>query len=244
MKTTVFSYRFAKEIIEHRNWRLAWNEILGVIDRAPLFLYSGKSAKNRDLDTVQQVTNAYFDRRFGIDLGWDYHPLATNIPESNLRADFRKRFGQLGIQVEVQFGNMARWYTDIFKFQAAYSQGLIDLALSLVPMASLARRIDSNVVQFERAKRELPSAELSITLPILLVGIEPDDQTPSLDLRRCRFDSVKEITGKGKTENRWRIVNGYLAGTALEDIGPESPTGPMPESVDDGEDVQPEDSKE
>jgi hypothetical protein len=233
MKSTVFSYRFAQEILQHPNWQAAWDEISDVIAQAPVFVYSGKSGKNARLDAVQQVMNTYFDRRFGVDLRWDYHPLATGIEGSNLRADYRKRFDSLGIQVEVQFGNMARWYSDIFKFQTAYSQGLINLGLCVVPMASLARRIDSNVVNFERAQRELPSAELSITLPILLVGVEPDEDPGEVDLRPCRFDDIRDITGKGKTDNRWRIVNGYIANTPMRRIGPDSDTGPMLASVDD-----------
>ena len=69
---------------------------------------------------------------------------------SRLAADYKKRFNDLTIQAEVQFGNMARWYSDIFKFQAAYSQGLIDIGLCIVPTQALASRIDSNITNFER----------------------------------------------------------------------------------------------
>src|SRR5271156_844758 len=59
------------------------------------------------------------------ELGREYHPFATKIPNSNLRADYRKEFNGLHVQAEVQFGNMARWYSDVFKFQAACSEKLI-----------------------------------------------------------------------------------------------------------------------
>lgn len=159
----------------------------------------------------------------------DYHPLATGIQESELAADFRRTFAgenSIRIQSEIQFGNMARWYSDIFKFQAAYSQNLIDLGLSVVPFQALARRIDSNVVSFERARRELPAAVLSITLPILLVGIEPDLNTQVIDVSTCQFPNVAAITRN--TQNRWRIVNGLLAGVQANQIGPNSPVGPQP----------------
>ena len=88
---------------------------------------------------------------------------------------------------------------------------------------------DSNVVNYERAFRELPSAELSITLPIMLIGLEPDESTPVVDLRKCGFpNGIPDITGKGKDANRWRIVNAHLEGVAMENVGPESPTGHMP----------------
>jgi Restriction endonuclease BglII len=68
---------------------------------------------------------------------------------------------------------MARWYTDVFKFQVSYSQDLIDVGVLVVPTQKFANTIDENVAYFERVKRELPYAKMSITLPIWLLGIEP-----------------------------------------------------------------------
>ncbi|MBN1399410.1 MAG: hypothetical protein JXA74_01155 [Anaerolineae bacterium] len=226
MKVEYHSYRYAEEILQHSRYRAAWDEIDLVLETTPLFIYPGKS-RNTRLDVVQQVINTYFDRRFAVDLGWEHHPLATGIADSGLEADYRKSFGGLTIQVEVQFGNMARWYSDIFKFQTAYSQSLIQIGLCVIPMGVLARRIDSNVVNFERAVRELPAAELSITLPILIAGLEPDEHTPVVDLRESLFADHREITGRGHQDNQWRLVNGHLAGTPTSILGPESDTGPM-----------------
>lgn len=230
MRLHIHSYRYAEEILLHPRYIEAWKEIKQVLDGAPLFLYPEKSKKKPKLDVVQQVMNTYFDRRFAVDTGWDYHPLATKIADSGLKADFRKDFDGLRIQAEVQFGNMSRWYSDIFKFQTAYAQSLIDVGLSVVPTAALARRIDSNVVNYERALRELPSAQLSITLPILLIGLEPDAATSSVNVKECKFSTIKALTGKGRVENRWRIVNGYLSRAPMRTISSRSPTGPMPAS--------------
>jgi hypothetical protein len=228
VKLKVYSYRYAREILEHPKYAAAWQEISGILTTAPLFSFPAKSRNNPRLHVVQQVMNTYFDRRFAVDSGWEYHPLATKIEASGLAADYRKRFQDLSIQAEVQFGNMSRWYSDIFKFQTAYSQQLIQLGLSVIPMGSIARVIDSNVVNFERAFRELPSAELSITLPIMLIGLEADSTTTIVDLRECKFpNGIKDITGRGKDANRWRIVNAYLSSTEMNTVGPESDTGPM-----------------
>ncbi len=110
---------------------------------------------------------------------------------------------------------MSRWYSDVFKFQAAYSQNLIQMGLCVVPLKSLAVRIDSNVVNYERVIRELPSAELSITLPILVIGIEADEDTPVINISDCQFDGLGDITGRGRDDNKWRIVNGYLRQTPM-----------------------------
>lgn len=225
VKLKLYSYRFAEEIIQHKRHRAAWAEIELAVKSVPLFVYPNKSEKNKSLDVVQQLLNTYFDRKMVLELGWDYHPLATKIPNSNLRADYRKAFGDLTIQAEFQFGNMGRWYSDIFKFQTAYSQGLIKMGLSVVPMYSIGKRIDSNVAHFERTKRELQAAEVSITIPILLIGLEPDRKTPVIDVSKAQFGKVSQINGKGRSENRWRIVNGIRDGVPIAKIGPKSSPG-------------------
>lgn len=223
MKLTSYSYHFAEEIVEHPRHLNAWTEIEKALKSAPLFIYPNKSS-NKKLDVVQQVMNRYYERVM-LDLKWEDHPLATNIKNSKLKADFKKKFGNLTIQAEFQFGNMARWYSDVFKFQTAYSQSLINMGLSVVPMGALAKRIDSNVANFERVKKELPSADLSITLPILVIGLEPDEDTPIIDISACKFSNLSDITGKGKADNQWRIVNGYLKGVPMKNIDAKSPIG-------------------
>jgi|ERR1700730_5196818 len=225
MKYEIFSYRFAQEILQHKKHVRCWNEIIEAVVDAPVFTFPGKSGNPR-LDVVQQLQNAYFDRKLAIEFGWDFHPIATKIPNSNLTADFRKEFNGLHVQTEVQFGNMSRWYSDIFKFQAAYSESLTQAAVSIVPTLSLATRIDSNIANFERCKRELPSANLSITLPILLIGVSLDEKTVLIDVSKSKFSGIKEITGRGKLDNRWRIVNSYFEKQPIERIGAKSPTGP------------------
>ena len=239
MKLEMYSYRDAREILEHPKYRAALDEIVSAVQAMPLFVYAGKS-KNEKLDVVQKVQNTYYDRVLAVDRGWTYHPLATGIADSKLAADFRKTFGDLTIQAEVQFGNMSRWYSDIFKFQTAYSQSLIDMGLCIVPTAALAKRIDSNVAYYERVLRELPSAELSITLPILVIGVEPDDTSNVIDLRKVRIplaelkDKGRKVKGSPKSHtelNRYRLVNAVLAGRNPYYVTKRSKHGDLPEAV-------------
>ena len=230
---------------------VALKEILEAAKSMPLFIYPGKS-KNKKLDVVQQCLNTYFDRALSVERGWLYHPLATNIPRSKLAADYRKRFPHITVQAEVQFGKMSRWYSDVFKFQTAYSQLLTNVGLCIVPMGSLARRIDLNVAYYERVLRELPSAALSITLPILVIGVEPDDDTPIIDLRKVAIP-LKEFTGKGrkvkgtkkKTSemNRYRIVNAFFAGHDPHGVTENSDTGPMADPIIDVPDEDEDDGE-
>lgn len=231
MKYEVFSYRYAQEILEHPSHVEAWKEIIGVVKNAPIFKYAKKSKSNAKLDVVQQCMNTWFDRALSVEHGWAYHPLATAIENSRLAADFRKSFEKVTIQAEVQFGNMSRWYSDIFKLQTAYSQSLVDVGLSIVPMGTLAKRIDSNIVSYERVIRELPSANLSITLPILVIGVEPDDATTEVDLQKSAFSLQslikKEDKAKSSEKNRYRIVNALFSGGDPYAVNETSETGPM-----------------
>jgi len=64
-------------------------------------------------------------------------------------------------------------YAAVFKMQVSYAQDLIDIGVLIVPMQSFAGTLDQNIAYFERIERELPYAKLSITLPILIIGIAP-----------------------------------------------------------------------
>ncbi len=118
--------------------------------------------------TDQLSLNDLLDAEFSA-RGWDCQPLVTQDKKTGIKADYKKA----RVQVEVQFGNMARWYTDVFKFQVSYSLGLIDVGVLVVPMQAFANTIDENVAHYERVVRELPYAKMSITLPIWVLGIEP-----------------------------------------------------------------------
>jgi hypothetical protein len=229
MEYEIYSYRYAEEIIDHPKFVTARNEITKIIIDCPIFIWPKKSKTNNELNVLQQLLNAYFDVKFACLNSWKFHPLASDIPNSGLKADFKKSFDNLGIQSEIQFGNMARWYSDIFKFQTAYSQNMIDMGLSIVPFQKLANRIDSNVAYYERCIKELPSAKLSITLPILMIGINQDNKTDIVDVSQTHFNNISKTEKYwNQKENRYRIVHGYLSGESMENISIQSPTGLMP----------------
>ena len=95
------------------------------------------------------------------------HPRIVSQSRSRLEADFKKG----PIQVEIQFGNMARWYTDVFKFLLSYAADDIEVGVLVVPMQDVAKRIDENVVYLERVVRELPHAKMAITIPVWVIGL-------------------------------------------------------------------------
>jgi hypothetical protein len=179
---------------------------------------------------------------------WQYHPSATKIAASGLKSDFRKvarpadpDHEELAVHIEAQFGNMSRWYSDVFKFQTAYSQDLIGLGICIVPVGSLAKRIDQNLAHYERVCRELPHAKMSITLPILVIGLEPDEHTTILDLSLAKISPKAKgpasgFTGQGTAANRYRILKAFRDGTPLNQVTDTSDPGEMPAGAAEDED--------
>lgn len=217
MRLRFLDYRYADAVLEHPNFRQSKAEILEILSsaQAPL-LDPGeldpkkggvkRRRRSRRLATAyfylpvdQKALNSQLDTSFR-SRGWQLQPQIVGRgradgPSTGLKGDYKKG----ALQVEAQFGNMARWYTDVFKFQLSYSLGEIDVAVLIVPTQAFANMIDENVAYFERVERELPWAKMSLTLPILVIGIEPDDWTP---IRQCydaaagKFERSVAATGQ------------------------------------------------
>ena len=175
MRTTTYSYRFADEVLGGATLTGARDEALAILKNLPPIPYGQKPWSKKspprygsEHPIEQAAMNRWVESKFDAH-GWEVHPAI--VEGSNLEADFRKN----RIQVEVQFGNMARWTYDVFKFQVSYSQDQIDVGILAVAQQRFCPYINSNVAQYERIVRELPHAKLSLTLPILVVGLEPED---------------------------------------------------------------------
>lgn len=180
VKLTTYSYRFADEVLNSPTFVQERKEIEEILTKFVVPQLSkpkvrvrknkktGAVVKTMTFTTSQKQMNVLLNAEFK-KKEWDCQPLVTQDQVTGIKSDYKKN----RVQVEVQFGNMARWYTDVFKFQVSYSLGLIDVGVLVVPMQAFANTIDENVAHYERVVRELPYAKMSITLPIWVVGIAP-----------------------------------------------------------------------
>lgn len=179
MKIIAYSYRYADAVLNDAAFSATYKELIDKLEALEPSLYVPEKVKIRKREKLvrafpvdQKAMNSALEK--SMPAGWAIRPLVVDRndgPMTKIRSDFKKD----RIQVEVQFGNMARWYTDVFKFQLAYSLGDIDVGILVVPTNRFANLIDENVASYERVLRELPWAKMSLTLPILVVGIEPSD---------------------------------------------------------------------
>lgn len=202
MKVKYFSYRYAQQVLSHPSFKVASKEIKTLIKKLEVALRDPSikpkskpgAVKKRDRDgapcfflPVDQITlnEKISDEIVNINEQttsekeedrWSLEPLVVEkniegLAKTGLKADFKK--GKL--IVEVQFGNMSRWYSDLFKFQLSYALEKVDVAILVVPTKRFANFIDENVAHFERVTNELSLAKTLLNLPVLVIGIEPDE---------------------------------------------------------------------
>ncbi len=117
----------------------------------------------------QRAYNKALENEF-LGCGWESQPLLLRSPQ--LIGDFRKGL----VFVEIQFGNSAALYRDYYKFQYGLTNGLLSLAVLIVPTnpkTFFPTRPDSvsNMAEFELAKKYV--TVLSIQVPTLLIGLLP-----------------------------------------------------------------------
>jgi len=112
-----FNYRFANEILLSKDFLTSRNETIDILTRLPAINVGqapwsviSKKPKKAKFTVDQNAMNRWLDDQFQ-QLEWEKHPRI--VRGTNLEADYRKN----RIQIEVQFGNMARWTYDILKFR-------------------------------------------------------------------------------------------------------------------------------
>ncbi|HOX41588.1 MAG TPA: BglII/BstYI family type II restriction endonuclease, partial [bacterium] len=102
------------------------NEVVSTAQKiqwAPLFQYN-KSGKTYEHQTAY---NKAFSTEFS-GLGWEQQPKLRVKPR--LIGDFRRGL----VFVEIQFGNSSTLYRDYYKFQYGLANGLLSLAVLIVPV--------------------------------------------------------------------------------------------------------------
>lgn len=106
--------------------------------------------------------------------GWTTEPIATasllgTPADLSLRGDFAKE----RVFVEVEFGNSASLFRDLFKFQIASRSGVGEVAVLIVATAQLAKFFDSGVATYEQAVGLIPYMRIGIQMPVWVIGIGP-----------------------------------------------------------------------
>ncbi|MBS5116109.1 MAG: hypothetical protein KHY88_10560 [Erysipelotrichaceae bacterium] len=219
MKIDLYSHNYAYELLQNDNYKPIYDEIINVCKDCPLPIYKEKSAKQPKLEVVQQIINTYFDLKL-TSLGWDSQPLVTSDKlDDKLKADFSKTFktpkgyspkANFTVIIEVELGNNASYYRDLYKFLLAYSQNSADFCILIVPTKHIAPKIDSGIIEFEKPIRELKDARLNFPIPILVIGLD-DDGVNIWDTKKYIGNNPKNLELITKNEfERKLFVESYI----------------------------------
>jgi hypothetical protein len=125
----------------------------------------------------QKILNAMI--RHGLtDIGWNIHDTrivpkgrGTNLSQ---KGDFTSSLDN-GVKVfgEVEFGNIASAWRDLFKFNLVIAFDTYDAGIFILPCDSIAPEIEG-CYSFEKVKSIVTAASSSVNCPLLIIGIEPD----------------------------------------------------------------------
>ena len=172
----IFSHRNGRDILESPNFNPAFQEFMGVLAGLPPY----RTTKVKKTSSAHVISpgamNHWLDNELCVKRDWDWHPLIIETdPEdkqrqSQLRSDFRKA----RIEVEVQFGNVARYAYDVYKMAISLALGKADVGLMVVCTKKFAAITGGNIAYYERAVRELERSRLTLIVPLVVIGIEPE----------------------------------------------------------------------
>jgi hypothetical protein len=205
MRMRVESHRYAEEVLEAR-FRTEWDElrdVLGTMEAPlrPAGPYSrhgrpkspkrqmrmfGGQLSNVLLPIDQSAMNQRIDTAL-VALGWTRQPWILvdrdgQPIDTHLRGDFEKN----GVFVEVEFGNVASLYRDLFKFHIAGTSGAAEVGVIIVATTQLAAFFDQGQATWETATSLLPYMRVGLQLPTAIIGLDVNDWS----LVRERYDEM------------------------------------------------------
>lgn len=141
--------------------------VIGAIHWAPEFGFVETGKPFEHQTGYNQAICRQFQR-----YGWEKQPFLREKPR--LIGDFRKGL----VFVEVQFGNSSTLYRDYYKFQYGLSNGLLSLAVLIVPTTPsrfFPTRVKSVQNMAEYSLAETYFTVLPIGVPTLLIGLLPEN---------------------------------------------------------------------
>lgn len=172
-----FSHRNGLDILESPKFAGAFHEFREALSGLPPYRAAAVKRTSARHIIDPPAMNRWLDDQLAVRRDWDWHPLiieadpADKSRNSQVRSDFRKS----RIEVEVQFGNVARYAYDVYKMAISLALGNADVGLMVVCTKAFANITGGNIAYFERVVRELERSRLTLIVPLVVLGIEPDN---------------------------------------------------------------------
>lgn len=212
--------------------------VLDALAATPVPYWRGKSEKQAAKSVLQPVLNAYIEQELW-DRGWEREWRATGACDgaNGMRVDFcRQVGGGQVVAVEVQLGNVGRFYSDIFKFLHLQAQGRLALAIHVSLTDETANLTDSGLSTHETTLRRV--AEVSdtvfekIPVPLMCLGLTHDG-SPIVDFAKSLFPHPRVLQGDGAKTSISHAVAQLRRGVPIEQVSPPSVIRPALRAVAD-----------
>jgi hypothetical protein len=161
----------------------------------------------RMLPIDQSALNLEIDGRLR-GLGWTSQPYALEaVTGGRLPTYLQGDFAKQSVFVEVEFGNQASLFRDLFKFQIAGQTRAGDVGVLVVATDRMARFFDSGVATYEQALRLMPYMRIGLSLPTAIVGLDlADGDWEVVGRRYGEMQAIAEANGVicRSFEDAWR----------------------------------------
>jgi hypothetical protein len=125
---------------------------------------------------------------------FDWHPepiadgsIAGKKAKSGLKGDFVKN----GVFVEVEFGNIASAYRDLFKFLVSHDNGQARVGVLVTATRRLASLMDQGVADFESVQKNIFPYLRITPMPILFIGLDYQDSDEHI--LRHKYDEMYSV---------------------------------------------------
>ena len=173
----IFSHRNGRDILESPRFTSAFKEFTDVLIDLPPYRASKPKKTSGDHVIAPGAMNRWLDNELCVKRDWDWHPLVieTDPTDEEHRSQLRSDFRKARIEVEVQFGNVARYAYDVYKMAISLALERADVGIQVVCSKRFAAITGGNIAYFERAVRELERSRLTLIVPLVVIGIEPEE---------------------------------------------------------------------
>lgn len=115
------------------------------------------------------------------------------------------------VDIEIERGNVASLYRDVFKFNIHKKADIIDLGIVIAPVQELSLTFGENIAWYERIQDELSISwkyTANADCPILLIGLQPysyPDGMPLIDQESVKkLEELKKSRGTRGKYPVWR----------------------------------------
>ncbi len=198
--------------------------LVSALEATPVPFWHGKSEKQTSKSILQPVLNAYIEQEL-VERGWvrEYKVTGDDDGPTGMRIDFGQHSDGRLTAVEVQFGNVGRYYADMYKFFHLQAAGRLALAINVVLTDETARMTDSGIATYEtsvlRIKEIAGTTLRCIPVPIVCLGLSQQG-TELVDFAQSRFSNPKIFQGEGAKASIAHAVAELRRGVPIEDVAP------------------------